>query len=74
MKSATTAAPTPKPMPIPSAVTFFFSSRVASSTSSFAIDEACSATCFAAAPTPPFVGSQARALTRPLQAITFASA
>src|SRR3954452_19917157 len=52
MKTAKRAAPTTRPMPTPSAVTFFFSSRTASSISSFAIDDAWSATCFAAPPTP----------------------
>src|ERR1700755_519736 len=46
------AAPTTRPIPIPSAVTFFFSSSAASSTSSFAIEDAWSATCFATSPTP----------------------
>src|SRR5205085_5831742 len=49
-----TAAPTAIPIPIPSATTFFFSSRAASSISRRAIADACSATDFAAPPTPPF--------------------
>src|SRR5436190_14156205 len=53
-KSPKIAAPTPIPMPTPSTVTLFFSSSVASSTSTRAIADACSATDFAAPPTPPF--------------------
>src|SRR5207302_8953336 len=53
-RNAKIAAPTARPMPTVSAVTFFFTSRAANSISRRASAEACSATDFAAPPTPPF--------------------
>src|SRR5204862_7854676 len=52
--------PTPSPIPIPSAAPFFLSSRAASSSSSLARLLACSATCFAAGPTPLFASVVSR--------------
>src|SRR5262249_7797658 len=52
MNTANNAAPRPNPIPAPKLAAFFFSSRAASSSSSRAREIACSATCFAAGPTP----------------------
>src|SRR5688500_8609682 len=53
-KSASSPAASPRPAPAPSAPALRFSSRLASSSSSRASVLACSATCFAAPPTPCF--------------------